>query len=254
LFLVISGVVLWFPRSWTAKAVKAISIPSLQLRGKARDFNWHNAIGIWTAPVLVIIVATGVLISYPWATNLLYRATGNEPPAPKPNAQRPGGGSRENKRDGAAGAIDWSALDLVFPVAAKQFPDWRTISVQLPPSATAPVTFAIERSHRGRPDLKAQVTIDSKTSEIVKIEDFAGYNSGRRLRTWARWLHTGEAGGLGGQIVAALATAGTIVLVVTGVALGFRRFLKRSGSGMTGASVLPENRPLPAESALSDVR
>jgi uncharacterized iron-regulated membrane protein len=150
LFLVISGVILWFPRSWSAKAVKAISIPSLRLRGKARDFNWHNALGSGPAPVLLVIVATGVLISYPWATNLLYRATGNEPPAPKPNAERPAGGSREKERGPAA--VDWTGLDRVWPVAAKQFDDWRTISIQLPSSSTAPVTFAIERSHRGRPD------------------------------------------------------------------------------------------------------
>jgi len=200
-----------------------------------------------------VIVATGVLISYPWATNLLYRATGNEPPAPKPNAQRPAGGSRENGRGGALVAVDWSGLDRVWPVGAKQFADWRTISVQLPSSATAPVTFAIERSHRGRPDLKAQVTIDPKTSEVVKTEDFASYNSGRRLRTWARWMHTGEAGGVGGQIVAALATGGTIVLVVTGIALGFRRFFKRSGARTAEPSVPQGDGPVPAESALSEV-
>lgn len=253
LFLVISGVILWFPRSWSAKAVKAILIPSLRLRGKARDFNWHNAIGIWTAPALVVIVATGVLISYPWATNLLYRATGNEPPAAKPNAERPAGGPRENGRASTA-TPDWSGLDRAWPVAAKQFADWRTISVQLPSSATAPVTFAIERSHRGRPDLKAQLTIDPTTSEIVKTEDFASYNSGRRLRTWGRWLHTGEAGGLGGQIVAALATMGAIVLVVTGIALGFRRFFKRSGNGKPELNVPQENKPASAESALSEFR
>jgi uncharacterized iron-regulated membrane protein len=69
----------------------------------------------------------------------------------------------------------------------------------------------------------------------VKTEDFASYNSGRRLRTWARWMHTGEAGGVGGQIVAALATGGTIVLVVTGIALGFRRFFQTIGGTNGGA-------------------
>ncbi len=47
LFLVISGFYLWWPRKWTKSAGRAIVIPELRLRGKARDFNWHNAIGFW---------------------------------------------------------------------------------------------------------------------------------------------------------------------------------------------------------------
>ena len=46
------------------------------LRGKARDFNWHNVIGFWSCAPLVIVVASGVVISYPWATNLVYRVVG----------------------------------------------------------------------------------------------------------------------------------------------------------------------------------
>ena len=35
------------------------------LKGRARDWNWHNAIGIWSALPLLIIVTTGVIMSYP---------------------------------------------------------------------------------------------------------------------------------------------------------------------------------------------
>ena len=51
------------------------------LRGKARDFNWHNVIGLWCAVPLFVVVLSGVVISYPWASDLVYRVAGEAPPA-----------------------------------------------------------------------------------------------------------------------------------------------------------------------------
>lgn len=42
------------------------------LRGRARDWNWHNRIGFWSAIPLFFIVLSGVIMSYGWANNLLY--------------------------------------------------------------------------------------------------------------------------------------------------------------------------------------
>jgi uncharacterized iron-regulated membrane protein len=55
--------------------------------------------------------------------------------------------------------------------------------------------------------------------------------------------HTGEAGGLAGQTIAFLASAGGSVLVWTGIALAWRRFRswrRRAGSGE--AVLAPEAR------------
>ena len=52
---------------------------------------------------------------------------------------------------------------------------------------------------------------------------FSSYIRGRQLRSWVRFTHTGEAFGLGGQTVAALASAGASLLVFTGLALALRR-------------------------------
>ncbi|MEI9892584.1 MAG: hypothetical protein WDN28_01340 [Chthoniobacter sp.] len=39
-------------------------------------------------PLLLIITLTGVIMSYAWANDLLYRLTGNEPPPIKKEAAR----------------------------------------------------------------------------------------------------------------------------------------------------------------------
>ena len=99
LFLVISGPYLWWPRTWTWPQVKSVIWFRRRLSGKSRDFNWHNVIGFWSALPLFIVVSSGVVISYPWATNLIYRAVGEKPPPTgRFSGQRPG--TENIRRDG----------------------------------------------------------------------------------------------------------------------------------------------------------
>jgi len=224
LFLVVSGFYLWWPRKGAKNAGRTIVTPRLGLRGKARDFNWHNATGFWSAPVLFILVLTGVTLSYSWAGNLLYRLTGTEPPPSRATAGPRPGAARES-------IVIPPEIDRLRTIAGERVPDWKTISVRFETSPSAPLTFSIARSHRGRPDLRSQLTLDSQTGEVVRWEPFSSFNLGRQLRSWARFAHTGEAGGVLGQTIAALASAGAAVLVWTGFALAWRRFRERKRNG-----------------------
>ena len=102
LFIVVSGLFLWWPRTWTWAAVRNVIWFRGGLPGKARDFNWHNTIGFWSAIPLAIIVAGGVVISYPWATALVYRAYGEQPPAPAGALAARGGGPGTASAEAAA--------------------------------------------------------------------------------------------------------------------------------------------------------
>ena len=79
LVLAVSGIYLWWPRRWSVESLKAIVLFRGGLAGKARDWNWHNVIGIWSAPVLIVLTASGMVISYRWASDLVYRAAGSTP-------------------------------------------------------------------------------------------------------------------------------------------------------------------------------
>ena len=70
--------------------------------------------------------------------------------------------------------------------------------------------------------------LDPFTGAILRTDGFTDHSAGRRLRSWARFLHTGEALGWPGQLVAALASAAALFLVWTGFALSWRRFFGRT--------------------------
>ncbi|PYJ08107.1 MAG: PepSY domain-containing protein [Verrucomicrobia bacterium] len=226
LFLVMSGFFLWWPRQGTKNGGRAILFPRTKLRGKARYFRWHNAIGFWCAPVLFFIVLSGILMSYPWATNLLYRVTGSELPPPRTApAQRPA--TPQESR------VVPADIDRLWNTAEQRVPGWKAISVRFETSDSAPLTFSIEQGQRGRPDLRSQLTLDSGTGEVVRWEKFSSFSLGRQLRSWGRFVHTGEAGGVLGQLIAAVAASGATVLVCTGFTLAWRRFRERKGRSET---------------------
>lgn len=218
LILVVSGPYLWWPRQWNRQRLRAVAIPQWKLRGRARDFNWHNAIGVWCAVPLFVIVLSGVVMSYPWANALLYRATGNPPPAE--------GALRGSPRRGRhpQGHTNWSGLGKLEQRAEQQLPDWRSVTLRFEGGPSAPMAFTIDEGSGGEPQKRAQLTLDRNTGEVIRWEPFSSYNAGRRARIWARFLHTGEAGGIIGQTIAATASAGAAVLVCTGLLLVWRRW------------------------------
>jgi uncharacterized iron-regulated membrane protein len=253
LFIVVSGFYLWFPRNWTWAQFRSVLLFHRTGTSKARDFNWHNVIGIWSAIPLAIVVATALPISFPWANAMVYRAVGEEPPVQR---GREGGGARG--REGNAGAREGRAggrqaragggageerpgregsgrreertapsvdgLNALWAKAEQQVDGWRTINVRVPESDRAPVVFAIDKGDGGQPQHRSTLTLDRATGNVVTYESFESQSLGRRLRSISRFAHTGEVLGIPGQTIAGLATAGSVVLVWTGLALAWRRW------------------------------
>ncbi|HEY6361561.1 MAG TPA: PepSY-associated TM helix domain-containing protein, partial [Vicinamibacterales bacterium] len=231
LFIIASGAYLWLPRKWTWSQVKAVVVFNPSARGKARDFNWHNVIGIWLAIPLFVVVISAVPISFPWGNTLVYRAVGEAPPAPAGRAAGPGG-LREQRVVPVAGLNTlWTRAERHAGAPAARFgrggvevPGWRTISMRIPSSADASVVFTIDRGDGGQPHLRSTLTLDRDTADVVTYETFADLTVGRRIRNVMRFAHTGEVLGIPGQSAAGLVTFGGAVLACTGILLAARRF------------------------------
>ena len=239
IFIVVSGLFLWWPRSWKWSAVRSVTWFKGGLEGKARDFNWHNTIGFWSAIPLAVIVAGGVVISYPWATGLVYRAYGEAPPAPGVGGARGAGSGGRGVGASPGEGVGGIPIAAMIERAATQMPGWKTISVALPAGDAPRVVLTLDSGDGGQPQRRATLTVDRRTGETVRWEPFSAQSPGRRARTWLRFAHTGEVYGIPGQTIAGLVTAGGAVLVWTGIALALRRFLswrKRSSAQLSKAA------------------
>ena len=272
LVLAISGLYLWLPRSWSWRGVKAVVLFNWRLTGKPRDFNWHNVIGLWCAPIFIGLTLTAVPIAYRWGGNLIYQLAGEEPPV----LQGPGQAAEtavEIKRPNPDSRP--LSYDALVVVAQQQVPRWETITLRLgnaqrggargqnasrpaadnpgampapreaspstdqprreSRSGPPPVTVAIKEPGSWPRTATTTLTLNPFTGELLKREGFADLSTGRRIRTWTRFLHTGEALGRPGQFIAGLACLGGCFLVYTGFALSWRRFFGKRPKAVSAA-------------------
>jgi uncharacterized iron-regulated membrane protein len=236
LFIVLSGLVIWIPRRLTRTAFRNLMLFRRGLRGRARDFNWHHVLGIWAFLPLVAIVFSATVISYPWMTRLVYRAFGSTPPKQERPNERPG--------ERTAKPVDPAALDRLWSAARTEAvrvaPRWQSLSVRLPLSKKGPVAFALDEGNGARPDKRSQLMLDPKSAGVVEHKTYAQQEAGQQARAWLRWIHTGEAGGIPGQLVAMLASAAAVVLTWTGIALALRRFARTFRGAPAPAQQLQE--------------
>lgn len=250
--LAVTGLYLWWPRTWSRRGVKAIALINFRSTGKTRDFNWHNAIGLWSAPILILLTLTAVPISYRWGANLIYRIAGEEPPV----QQSPGGPPA-----GATTAFDIQrptpdarpvSQDAILLRVQQDFPRWEQISLRTGGNqrgarpATAPraegrdngdarattpppITVSIRESGSWPRTATTTLTLNPYDGEILLREGYAELSPARQIRSWTRFLHTGEALGPVGQFVAGIACLGGCFLAYTGFALSWRRYISRPG-------------------------
>jgi uncharacterized iron-regulated membrane protein len=230
LFLVLSGIYLWFPRVFKWAAFRArLLFNGKAGTAKARDFNWHHVFGIWSAIPLAVVVATAVVFSYPWANALVYRLAGEEPRAPAaPEAGAPEGT-----------AIDRLSYDALL-VRAAAHGAWRTLTLNIPTSPdAATVRIGIDEGNGGQPQRRHTLTLDASTGAVASYAPFSSQTTGQKARSWIRFLHTGEAFGLAGQTIAGLVSFTSILMVWTGLALAYRRLLQPLWRRRT-ATTVPE--------------
>ena len=214
LFLAVSGIYIWFPRRLSRQHFKAVWWFRRGLKGKARDFNWHNTIGFWSSLVLIILTTTAIVISYQWAGNLVYTLTGNQLPQQQQQAAP--------NQTGEQPFILPENLNEIW-LRAENHTSWKTIALRLPIAKDSAV-FTIDEGIYWNIFGRSTLTIEAKTAEVSKWESYGEQNSGRQLRSWIRFTHTGETGGIVGQFIGFLACIGGAFLVWTGFSLAWRRF------------------------------
>jgi uncharacterized iron-regulated membrane protein len=117
------------------------------------------------------------------------------------------------------------ALDLVFARAEQQVPTWEQLSFRLPARDDGPVQFTLMDGAQWNNFARSQLTLNGATAEVVQWQPYEGQTLGQKARGWLRFAHTGELGGLTGQIIAGIGCLGGVFLVYTGFALAFRRLV-----------------------------
>jgi uncharacterized iron-regulated membrane protein len=223
-FLAVSGLYMWWPRRLSAQHMKPILWFRQSATGRARDFNWHNVIGFWCLPAIIVMTISGTVMSYSWANDLLYTLTGSPLPRRGPAGGGPGAAPAADPlaRGGQHVAIP-DAIDAIWARAEAQTPSWSVLAMRLPERTGAPVSFTVTDGNHWNAFARSQLSLASSDGAIVQWQPYEASSAGQKLRGWLRFAHTGELAGLPGQLIAGLGCLGGMALVYTGWALACRR-------------------------------
>jgi uncharacterized iron-regulated membrane protein len=234
LVLACSGLCLWWPHAWRWAAVR----PSIWFvkgaSGRAREWNWHNVVAIWFLPALIVLAGTGVVLSYRSVNAEMFRLA---PIFMKPAAS--------NQRSTASPAVQPAArlsipstLDSFAARVAAGVPGWESIYINFYPPQGGSVTGAggapfkgfeavVIRAAAWPPFATTLASLDPATGALRLGDTYASAPPGRRARMWVRTLHSGDAFGNPGRIIACLTCLAGCLLVYTGYAMVLRRLARR---------------------------
>jgi uncharacterized iron-regulated membrane protein len=208
LVLLVSGLVLWWPRRWP---------PSLRVRFDkgtlAAFFDLHRTGGAVLGLVIAVSVATGAYMAWRPLGDVVTRlsgAPGTKPPT-VPKGSTP-----------AAGAARPS-VDALVEAARRRFPDAPVGYVQVPSRTDRPVRVRFMLPDDPHPNGLSSVWLDPNDGTVLGAMRWNHLDPGARAVAVIYPLHTGELGGM--ALEALVATGGVVLggLGVTGLWLWWRR-------------------------------
>jgi len=217
LVILVSGLVLWWPRS------RGAIRPALTLRfsagAKRINYDVHNVLGFYAGWVLVIVAMTGLAWGYPVVRELTYRVVSGGTPR----------GSEQDFADRitpASPSASAAPLDRAFAAVWTANRDARTITVMQPIDSLAPLQLAV--GDPGRADFPhTEYLFDPTSGRLVHKERWDDHNAGEKLEGMYWGLHTGSLYGLPTKIVAIAASSLAASLPVTGFLIWYPRWRRQ---------------------------
>ncbi|MDQ8030620.1 MAG: PepSY-associated TM helix domain-containing protein [Bordetella sp.] len=239
LVLMISGLVVWWPRKWP---------PSLRIafdKGMLRAlFDLHRNGGAVLALLLAVSIATGAYLAWRPIGNWITLAAGEQrvlaprlPAAPEllatpePSAATGGGPAS-------------ASLDAMAAAALAAFPEARIGFILYTPTLDRPMAIRLRVPDDPHPNGRSTVWLDPRDGRVLAAQRWDALDAGTRINSVVYPLHTGELFGAPGEAIVALAGLALGGVGISGIWLWWRRRAVkqravRTAAGRPGATTPP---------------
>lgn len=206
LALLISGVVLWWPKRWPP-ALK-IELRKGLLRGM---FDLHRTGGVFLGLLIAVSIATGAYMAWRPLSAFVTTLSGASPVKPP-----------KISKDGPAPAAAVS-LDELVARARAQFANAPVGYIQLPAEADRPVRIRLRLADDPHPNGLTSVWLHPKSGAMLAAHRWDELDPGARAYSVIYPLHTGELGGVLLEAVTFIVGLALAMLGITGIWLWWRR-------------------------------
>lgn len=245
-FVLISGIVVWWPR--TRKALKN-SLKIVANKGWRRFwYDLHVAGGMYALVFLLAMALTGLTWSFQWYRTGFYKTFGVEvqpsmghgnaaanatakggkrEESPEGRSRRPGNrsekpegrGEHSESREGRKRS-PYTNWQQVYEQLAEANPDYKLISVS---DGSASVALPRFGNQRGTDRYK----FNPRNGEITETTLYKDLDNSGKIRGWIYSVHVGSWGGMLTRILTFIAALVGASLPLTGYYLWIRRLMKR---------------------------
>lgn len=215
-FMTLSGLYLWCPGN--KKALKQRL--KIKTNGSNKRLTWdlHAVGGFYAMVFLFVITLTGLIWSYDFVENLMFKIFDGKKEATE-LVKEPEGNFK--KQAGVYEAVI-SNTNSVYPYNGE-------IMITFPDKKGKPFLVSKENSESVIHTVN-QVYLDSRTAIIIKPMAFKSLSLGTQIRKMNKPIHTGSILGWPTKIIAFLTALTTASLPITGFLIWFRRGKKKKNS------------------------
>ncbi|MDR1141971.1 MAG: PepSY domain-containing protein [Planctomycetaceae bacterium] len=231
--VMLSGLVLWLPRTWKSFTKWRAWQPGFKIRFRKGFWCFvhdiHNTVGFYCLIPLLILALTGLCWSFSWYRNAASYVLGEQ----VLNRQRP-------QRSEKIAPIDENAkplsIDEMIERINKLIPGSGEITLAIPNDRESPMTiqkgktgfFALSVKDRTLWDrFRGTVIPIEHYGKTVEVERFTDKPVGTQIASAVRALHFGEITGTSSKIVFFIACVFAMTFPITGIALWTRKLVDR---------------------------
>lgn len=204
------GVYVWWPRK-PRRFVQGWVIDR-RLKGPMFTLGLHKTVGAWVVVILAVSAATAL----PNAFDGLKAAMVGE--AARPHSLPPAAKARK------------APVERALAVVQSLTPNPREVLIHLARKAQDPVEIYVIEAGAPHANARTYLYLDAYSDAVLKFAPYRTMSFWGRVYYWMLSIHTGEVGGIVGQLLLFIGAIGVPVLGYTGASSYLRRrFRKPSG-------------------------
>jgi uncharacterized iron-regulated membrane protein len=210
--LLVTGLILWWPKKWKASKLKTHLTVKWKARFKRINYDLHRVLGFYAFILLFIISLTGLVWSFEWVDQSIQFVVTAGKPAKK---EKPPLSDTTNVKQEFV-------LDRIWTDAQHKTPGAISFLIIFPAKASTSISvlsYLTGNNHYER----IRSFYDQHTGEIIRSSGFDDLSSGEKLRLLNYDLHTGTVLSLPGKILAFCGSLIAAGLPVTGFLIWWRR-------------------------------
>jgi uncharacterized iron-regulated membrane protein len=221
LIITITGIILWWPKN------KAILLQRLKFKTngsfKRLNHDLHVVAGFYSSIFLLVIILTGLVMSYTWVNKSIFTLTKSNPESPEPPSSVYQAGVK---------AI---AYDQALAVLQPQFKDAAYLTLRTPKDSAG--VYAISVLPANASDMAVDTYYVDQYDGTLKGELlFKDKNAGQMIRAYVKPIHTGAVYGFPTKLFNFILALVTFSFPITGVIMWLNRIKKKKKKPLVKAA------------------